>query len=165
MPKAPEPTQERRRNGLISFGADIRRLIAPVLGKNGFMHADILAHWDDILGGLSSKGVYPVRLVFPKGQRENAVLHVKAISGAYAMEFTANRTAILDRLNGFFGYRAVADVRVTQGALPVAKFSRVPKRPPVSEKKRDEVRRAVAGIQNDGLRAAAEELGCLLDEG
>ncbi len=164
MAKAPPISRERRNNGLVSFGADVRKLVAPVLGRNGFIHADILAHWDDILGGLLSKGVYPVKLVFPKGQRENAVLHVKAISGAYAVELTARSAEILERLNGYFGYRAVAELRVTQGAAPVFRFSRVPKRPPVPEKKREAVRRAVAEINNADLRSAAEELGCLLDE-
>ena len=46
--QAEEQTEERRHNGLVSFGADVRRLVAPVLGKNGFLHADILTHWDDI---------------------------------------------------------------------------------------------------------------------
>lgn len=165
MAKAPAISQERRHNGLVSFGADVRRLIAPVLGKNGFIHADILAHWDDILGGLLSKGVYPVKLAFPKGRRENAVLHVKAVSGAYAVELTARSAEILERLNGYFGYRAVADIRVMQGAVPPVRFSRVPKRPPVPETKRAAVRSAVSAIDDENLRSAAEELGCLLDEG
>ena len=32
--QAEEQTEERRHNGLVSFGADVRRLVAPVLGKN-----------------------------------------------------------------------------------------------------------------------------------
>ena len=105
----PTITEERRHNGLVSFGADVRRLVAPVLGKNGFLHADILTHWDDITGGLLAKGVYPVKLAFPKGQKDGAVLHVKAVSGAYAVELIARQSEILERLNGYFGYRAVAE--------------------------------------------------------
>lgn len=160
----PTITEERRHNGLVSFGADVRRLVAPVLGKNGFLHADILTHWDDITGRLLAKGVYPVKLAFPKGQKDGAVLHVKAVSGAYAVELIARQSEILERLNGYFGYRAVAEIRVTQGAVPVCRFSRVAARPPVPEEKRQKVRRDVSEIQNENLRAAAEELGCLIEE-
>jgi hypothetical protein len=157
---APPP---RRKGGLLSFGVDVRRLVGPLLGRNGFVHADILAHWDDILGSVLARGVYPHRLVFPKGQRENATLHVKAVSGAYAMEFSARYPEILEKINAYFGYRAVFDIRVTQGALPVAGRRRIPTGKPVPETVRTRVRQTVSTIEDDRLRDAAEELGCLLE--
>ncbi len=157
---APPP---RRKGGLLSFGVDVRRLVAPLLGRNGFVHADILAHWEDILGSVLARGVYPHRLVFPKGQRENATLHVKAVSGAYAMEFSARYPEILEKINAYFGYRAVFDIRVTQGALPAVRRRRKPPEKPVPETVRIRVRRTVSVIEDDRLRGAAEELGCLLE--
>lgn len=159
--KAPVQTV-RRKGGLISFGADVRKLIGPVLGKNGFMHADILSHWEDILGTILAKGIYPIKLTFPKGQRENATLHVKAVSGAFAMEFTARHSEILEKINGYFGYRAVSDIRVTQGALPVSRPQRKKVLPTVTPQKKSEVEETVSSIQDENLRQAAEELGYLL---
>lgn len=161
---AQETPPPRRKGGLLAFGVDVRRLVGPLLGRNGFVHADILAHWDDILGSVLARGVYPHRLVFPKGRRENATLHVRAVSGAYAMEFSARYPEILEKINAYFGYRAVFDIRVTQGALPAARLRRKPAEKPIPETVRSRVRQTVAAIEDDQLRDAAEELGCLLEQ-
>lgn len=150
----------RRRGGLISFGADVRKQLAPLLGKKGFIQADILAHWEDILGKALSQGIFPVSVAFNKtGQ---AVLNVKAVSGAYAVEFMARTPEILQRINSYFGYPAVTDIRITQGAVPAKKPVKKKNAPPVCVQKQDETEQLVSGIEDENLRRAAAELGTLI---
>ncbi len=157
----PEQTPPRRRAGLVSFGADVRRLIAPVLGKKGFIQADILARWTDILGAELATGVQPASLSFSKSA-DGALLRVNAYSGAYAMEFNARKQQIIEKLNTYFGYRAISDIRVTQGGFTpkLPKSAAVPSLPP--EKQR-QIAAETAGIENESLRAAATELGALIE--
>ncbi len=157
----PEQTPPRRRAGLVSFGADVRRLIAPVLGKKGFIQADILARWTDILGAELATGVQPASLSFSKSA-DGALLRVNAYSGAYAMEFNARKQQIIEKLNTYFGYRAISDIRVTQGGFTpkLPKSAAVPSLPP--EKQR-QIAAETAGIENEALRAAATELGALIE--
>ena len=157
----PEQTPPRRRAGLVSFGADVRRLIAPVLGKKGFIQADILARWTDILGAELATGVQPASLSFSKST-DGALLRVNAYSGAYAMEFNARKQQIIEKLNTYFGYRAISDIRVTQGGFTpkLPKSAAVPSLPP--EKQR-QIAAETAGIENEALRAAATELGALIE--
>ena len=157
----PAQTPPRRSAGLVSFGADVRRLIAPVLGKKGFIQADILARWTDILGAELATGVQPASLSFSKSA-DGALLHVNAYSGAYAMEFNARKQQIIEKLNTYFGYRAISDIRVTQGGFTpkLPKSAAVPSLPP--EKQR-QIAAETAGIENEALRAAATELGALIE--
>lgn len=157
----PEQTPPRRRAGLVSFGADVRRLIAPVLGKKGFIQADILARWTDILGAELATGVQPASLSFSKSA-DGALLRVNTYSGAYAMEFNARKQQIIEKLNTYFGYRAISDIRVTQGGFTpkLPKSAAVPSLPP--EKQR-QIAAETAGIENEALRAAATELGALIE--
>ncbi len=156
----PEQTPPRRRAGLVSFGADVRRLIAPVLGKKGFIQADILARWTDILGAELATGVQPASLSFSKSA-DGALLRVNAYSGAYAMEFNARKQQIIEKLNTYFGYRAIADIRVTQGGF-TPKLPKSPATAPLPLEKQKQIADETAGIENEALRAAATELGVLI---
>ncbi len=157
----PEQTPPRRRAGLVSFGADVRRLIAPVLGKKGFIQADILARWTDILGAELATGVQPAALSFSKSA-DGALLRVNAYSGAYAMEFNARKQQIIEKLNTYFGYRAIADIRVTQGGF-TPKLPKSPATAPLPLEKQKQIAAETAGIENEALRAAATELGFLIE--
>ena len=157
----PEQTPPRRRAGLVSFGADVRRLIAPVLGKKGFIQADILARWADILGAELATGLQPASLSFSKSA-DGALLRVNAYSGAYAMEFNARKQQIIEKLNTYFGYRAISDIRVTQGGF-TPKLPKSPATAPLPLEKQKQIAAETAGIENEALRAAATELGFLIE--
>lgn len=160
--KRTEPTEQephRRSSGLVSFGADVRKLVGPLLGKKGMIQADVLTHWQDILGKELSCGVTPFSVSFSK--QKGAVLIVKAFSGAYAVEFTARKEQIKERLNFYFGYAAISDIRVMQGGT----FT-----PPCPKQETDdfsatgteEIRQLSAGIENESLREALIRLGMLI---
>ena len=159
--KGIEPEKTRRSSGLFSFGADVRQLIAPLLGKKGVIQADILSRWPDILGTELSCGITPSSISFSK-QKEGAVLTVKAFSGAYAVEFTARKEQIKERLNSYFGYAAICDIRVTQGGN-FTPPKRIPQKLNISDEKKEEIRKAVSKIENENLRNALVDLGISLN--
>lgn len=151
-------TEERRGNGLRSYGADIRPLMAPVLGKTGFLQADLLARWTDIFGPALAQGVFPEKVVFSRDKSKGAVLQVKTVSGAFATEITARSAEILERLNSYFGYAAFSGLRVAQGAVPPPK-KRPAKAFPVSPERKAAAEEQTAAIGDEDLRRALIELG------
>ena len=151
----------RRCSGLVSFGEDVRCLLRPVLGKHGFIQADILCHWEDILGSALACGVRPVSVTFSKTKKDEATLKVMAFSGAYALEFNACKEQIKERINSYFGYSAITDIRLTQGGSAAVIFS-TPLFNSPSKQHREEIESLTSGIENESLRAAATELGLLL---
>ena len=152
----------RRNSGLVSFGADVRKLVGPLLGKKGLLQADILSHWTDILGFELASGVKPFSVSFSK-KTAGAVLTVTAFSGAYAVEFTARKPQIIERLNSYFGYEAISDIRIKQGGT-FAPPSPAKRDPDYSPEKSEEIQRLAAGIENEALRESVIRLGMALME-
>lgn len=150
----------RRGSGLVSFGADVRKLVSPLLGKKGLIQADVLARWQDILGAELASGVKPFSVSFSK-QKNGAVLTVTAFSGAYAVEFTARKPQIMERLNSYFGYAAISDIRIKQGGT-FTPSSPSKKEPDFSLEKTEEMQRLAADIENESLRESVIRLGLLL---
>lgn len=157
-----EQETPRRSSGLISFGADIRKLVSPILGKKGLIQADVLARWQDILGMELACGVTPFSVSFSK-QKEGAVLTVKTFSGAYAVEFSARKQQIKERLNSYFGYEAISDIRIQQGGafIPPAPIKRDAD---CSPKKTEKIQQLATDIENEALRESIIRLGLLLTE-
>lgn len=152
----------RRRGGLVSFGADVRRLVSPILGKKGFIQADILAHWEEIIGAELATGVRPAAVSFSKSTPDQAVLTVSAYSGAFAVAFSARKAQILERINTYFGYPALADIKIKQGGF-TPKLPKSRALPPLSAEKRAEIDALTAGIADDALRETLNGLGALIE--
>lgn len=127
------------------------------LGKRGLAFGPLLTDWADVVGPHLAGRVTPEKLVFPRAAKENAVLHVSA-APAYALEIQHLEPLIIQRINGFFGYAAVARLKCTPGrhVQPV-------KKPPVLRRltAEEENRLTVAAstIEDPELRAAIERFG------
>ena len=161
--KGIEPEETPRSSGLVSFGDDVRKLLAPLLGKKGLLHADIIRYWPEILGPELASGITPAALSFSK-KTEGAILTVKAFSGAFAVEFSARKEQIRDRLNFYFGYTAVSDIRIVQGGT----FTPLPQPPEpdepqeTTEKRTEELNGLLCGVENEALKNSLIRLGALI---
>ncbi len=155
-----KPVDTRRDfEGLATLAKEIRQIVKPALGKRGFAGADILSCWDDLLGPDLAQGVRPEKLTFEKDSRINGTLHVKSAGGAFAMLFEHQKQRVIERLNMFFGYPAVAHIKITQGALKVKPLPqpKIPK--PVSTRDRKELEKQVAAIEDPELRDLMYKIG------
>ena len=88
------------------------------LGRRGMAFGSLLAEWQSLAGDFLGNNSVPGRLIFPRGRREGAVLHVHAYS---AVTLTLQHTAplVIERINSFFGYPAVAELKISQIQRPV----------------------------------------------
>jgi hypothetical protein len=66
-----------------------------------------------IVGNIYGQHSIPRRLQFPKGQRTEGVLTV-ATTGSVALLMQHQVMVILERINTYFGYRAVAAIKFQQ---------------------------------------------------
>jgi hypothetical protein len=84
----------------------------------GFAEAEIVTKWARIVGPELARATVPLRLAFPRGQRANAVLHVRAES-AFAPILQQRSNFIIELVNRYFGYSAVGRIEVKQGPLNI----------------------------------------------
>ena len=128
--------------------------------RKGFGAAEILTRWAAIVGPTVAAHAVPERLMFPPGQRVDGTLHVTVAPGGFATELQHLEPLVLERINGFFGYRAVARLRLHQRPLPLPPRDRRRKPPaPLSPAENEHLDNAVGGIRDERLRDALSALG------
>ena len=123
-----QPDAPRLARGPVNIANLAARAAKPALGKRGFAAAEILTHWDTIVGPELAAFACPIEIKFPRGKNAGATLHLRIASGAAATLLHLKTPTILARVNGFLGYGAVAAIQVAQGPLPRRRINA----PPVS---------------------------------
>jgi hypothetical protein len=168
MPKRPLPQRLMGRPGFKgrSVGALVPKITQKVFEKFGFSTATLLTDWAIIVGRDLAIYTAPERLKWPRGY-EGATDAGEAASGrpgatlmlrvepARALDIQYKSRLLIDRINAYFGYRAVAEIRMIQAPLlhvaaAQAKITTTKPAGPTTA--------AVQAITDDALRAALGSL-------
>jgi hypothetical protein len=153
------PMTEARRGRLQMVGTVLPRIAGKTLGKRGFGEAQLVQHWTEIVGERLAKEASPLKLNFPRGGRRDGTLKLRVAPGI-AVEIQHCEPLLLERINGFFGYRVVARLSLQQtGPAP---SDQVPRRRPLSEAEAAELERRVGTVVDTALRAALRRLGAAI---
>lgn len=143
----------RRGGGLRRMPDLLPRLLDPAARRRGLAAAKLLTEWPAIVGPALAARCQPIRL----GQGGVLVLHV---AGTAALELQHSEPQVLERINGFFGYPAVARLRLIQAPLPRrAARPAAPVDRSLSEAEERQLTEAVVAIGDPDLRAALADLG------
>jgi hypothetical protein len=126
--------------------------------KRGFTRREILTQWPAIVGELLARYSCPERLQFGRDRNQGATLVVRAGSG-FATELQHLHPIVLDRINTFFGYQAVARITIIQGPLPVPTTAARRALRNITPEEEAVVAKQVSGTRNPGLAEALRTLG------
>jgi hypothetical protein len=162
-----------RRSGVFwgkPVGSLVPRLTAKAFAKYGFSITGLVTDWPTIAGAGLAQYTAPERLKWPRRaddaadgdatprttRRAGATL-VLRVEGAKALDVQYNARQIIERINTFFGYAAVAELRIVQAPITQtappwhqSRPARVAAAPLVNE---------VAAVTDAGLRSALARLG------
>lgn len=141
-----------------SLGSAVSKVAAPALGRRGFGEALVILQWAAIVGPGLARETLPVKLSFGRGERVDGTLQLRVTPGA-ALEVQHLEPVLLERINGFFGYRAVARISLRQGPLPTAERRGPPPSRPLDARETASLARRVGEIADPNLREALEGLG------
>ncbi|OHC73271.1 MAG: hypothetical protein A3G18_11745 [Rhodospirillales bacterium RIFCSPLOWO2_12_FULL_58_28] len=151
---------KRSGGGPKALAATLARITKPLFGRRGFAEASILNDWPAVIGPHLAAHSSPQRIAFAHGKRDNGVLHLLIDNGSLATELQHLEPLLIERINAFFGYRAVARVRIIQGPLPVAATTPPPPAEHVLDADGEEkLTRHLAAVDDPDLRPALERLG------
>ena len=149
--------EQERRGRLRAIAAEVPKIAGAVLGKRGFAEAQLVAQWPAIIGDSLAAGVTPEKLSFPRGERRDGTLHLRVAPGL-GLEVQHREPVLIERINAFFGYRAVARLALKQGP-PAAAPPAPPQKRPLEAAERQLLARDLAAIDDDALKTALERLG------
>lgn len=157
-------SKEHRGGGLISMADDVSKLTKKLFGDKGTAEIEILGNWASIAGEELAKATQPMRIDFKPQARSEGTLHLACENGAYALEIAHKTPYLIDKINTFFGYRAVSQIKIHQGlSLSAEKNSsnaiHNPEKKLVTPEEETYIKEIVSGVQNPDLKAQLESLG------
>lgn len=156
-----------RRSGMRALGAAVARITAPAFRRRGFAEAGILTDWPHIVGSQLASQTEPERLSFARGTRVDGTLQVR-VSGAWATELQHLAPQVIERVNSYFGYRAVDRLAILQAPLSHAEAepTETSKRPGDREHGDSEpaLDSGAFNVENAELRRALISLGAAVKD-
>lgn len=151
--------------GFAQTGGLLKNSIRRASESRGFAQSRVLTHWEEIAGSDMAAISRPVEISYSRGGM-GATLTLLT-TGANAPLLEMRKEELRERVNGIYGYNAIARIRVTQTAStgfaegrvafehrPAAKPETAPRPEALNE-----AHRATEGIGDDSLRQALERLG------
>lgn len=123
MSKRPEAPP--RRNGPRQVAELLPDVGRAAFRKFGFVQSSLVSRWGEIVGERWAKVSAPESLRFPVGRKEGGTLTL-TVRGAHAVTIQHILPEIVDRVNRFFGYGAVAKVTIRHGEIVTKPERRAP---------------------------------------
>jgi hypothetical protein len=140
----------------------VRRTLADTFARQGFASTELVTHWNDIVGAEIAAHCEPLRLNWPRGgdvdAPEPATL-VLRVEGPIAIEIQHLAPVILERVNRFFGWRAVGRLALRQAPLT----RRQPRQArPAPDPRAAALVAATLDVADEDLRNALARLGAAI---
>lgn len=156
--------QEHTLHDLTGIAHAVMPLAKQLLGKRGFFLVDLLTSWQQIVGENLARYTLPYQIVFRKDERINGCLTLLTLSGAFAMEIKQKERQILDKVNAYFGYEAIASLKIMQTGnaddFPMAKKPiENLKKNVVSAGEENYITELTKNVQSADLREILQRLG------
>lgn len=152
----PRPGDRRKRAE--TLGSSVSRLTKPIFGRRGLADGAIARQWTSIVGPMIAKHSQPDRITYPNRERNNGILHLRVDHSAMATELQHLEPQLMERINGYFGFKAVGRMRFIHG--PLARPAEEPARQASPDPAQNAlVAREVSVVDDPELREALNRLG------
>lgn len=154
---AVRPYQRPRGGGAKAIADLMPQIGRTAFRRFGFVQSSVVTRWPEIVGAIHARVCAPEAIRFPPGEKTEGILELVVLP-ANAPLIQHVVPEIIERVNRFFGYRAVARVKLRQGAVKPPREME-PARPPPSLKPIPmELGAGLRDIGDPELRAVLESL-------
>jgi hypothetical protein len=146
------------------LGELVDACLEPAVARQGFSGADIIVSWPEIVGERLAAASVPLKIDWPRraagmqGEPVGPGALVVRTESAFALELQHLAPVIVERVNGFYGWRCVSRLVLKQGPVRRPAARKPAARPPSPEERR-RVGDATAPVDEPGLRSALHRLG------
>ncbi len=119
----------------------------------GFAQNAVVARWAEIVGEQYARYSTPETITFPVGKKAGGTLKV-VVTGSFAPMLKHVEPQVIERVNRFFGYAAVARLALRHGDLPTVQRRARPVEQPLAP----ETESTLRTVADPDLRATLESL-------
>src|SRR5262245_52275361 len=133
MPDNERKAWVKTARGARAIGCYVANMLDPIARARGFAVTSLLSEWPAVVGEELARFTAPDKVIWPRRSEdgetaspqsawraEGAILVLK-VDGPRAIEVQHRAEQILERVNVYFGYRAIAQLRFLQAPLPNAR--------------------------------------------
>ena len=155
-----------QRRGAFQIAEAANGLIDPVLQKKAGINTALISVWDEIAGSDFADCTRPEKITWPRrnadrqgeaGGMEPGVLTI-ACEGARALFLAHAQGELIQRINGFFGFPAIRQIRIVQKPVSQQRPGRRRLRP-LSASEKSHLAELTSDIESEPLKAALDRLG------
>jgi hypothetical protein len=138
----------------------LNKCLGEAFARQGFASREILTRWADVVGPDIAAHAEPIRMQWPRDARgtEPATL-VLRVEGPAGVEIQHQADIVLERVNRFFGWRAVDRLALRQA--PLRGQRKRPARPSADPEAARRIAQTLA-VKDAPLRVALGRLGAAL---
>lgn len=149
--------------GLTSLSSNIEDIAKKLLGQNGFVEISLLKDWHSIVGENLAQNSLPERIEYKKGERSNGTLVLSVTAGAFALEISHLTPIIIKKINTYFGYAAVQNIKIIQKndfsfSDQASNIADIEKKKLVSIDEQNYIEAISQGIEDDELKSRLQSL-------
>jgi len=123
----------------------------------GFVQSSVVTRWPEIVGPIHANVCMPEAIRFPPGEKSDGILQL-VVMPAHAPIIIHVIPEIIERVNRFFGYQAVAKVKMRQGQVMARPKSPARAEPPSLKPIPIELGDSLRDVGDPELKAVLESL-------
>ena len=138
--------------GLRPFGNTLPRGVKGILKKNGYNYSEIISKWSVLVGKDISNCSYPQSIKMKKGN-SNATL-ILAVNRGDEINVEYSKKEIIDKVNGYFGYKLISKIRLQTFNSAVIKE----KKRNILDKSSKKFEKKINEIKNKDIRNSLSQL-------
>lgn len=140
---------------------EFRALTRAAFARYGFAYADLITQWPAIAGEAIAKWSEPERIKWPRAatdeRKQGGTLVIRVVPGR-GLDIQHETPRIIERINAFYGYGAIASVKITQGVLTARKPPR-PALAPLRPADAQALESRLETVDDPALKEALRQLG------
>ena len=142
----------------------LHKTLNDAFAKQGFASSELVTRWAEIVGKEIAEHAQPEKIQWPRGREgklpEPGTLCLR-VEGPMALDIQHLSGVILERVNRFFGWQAVATLRLRQA--PLRRKRAAPRAVPDAQAAA-RIAAGLTAIENEELRAALGRLGAAIKD-
>ena len=137
----------------------VPRVTKAAFARRGFAEGAIVTTWPTIIGRELAGRCVPERIARSRDGSGETVLRLRVAGGALATELLHLAPQLIERVNTFFGYRAVSQIRIIQGQIDPPPADPEQRPPYLDAAKSRELEATLKDVGDADLKVALDRLG------
>lgn len=129
------------------------------MSRQGFAGGAIVAEWPAIVGEHMAAQSLPEKVIHSRDKNAGGTLRLSVASGGVATELQHLEPLLLDRINTYFGYPAIARLQFVHRPLPRKTAPPPPRARALTPEEEQRLADSLTGIEDPRLRQSLEGLG------